>query len=144
MKKTRALSLIDVIFTASLLAVVFMILLSIFPTAMFSVRQTEHRLVAGGIAQAILDECRSGPFLRLATNQVVDATTMGPLGDVVRRCNHLGDDGMAYVPRLTVAASPTSTVPRNTLAQLTVEVSWHERGQTLKVTRILQVASLNR
>ena len=140
----RAFSLIEVMFTVSLLAVVFMILLSIFPTAMFSVRQTEHRLVAAGIAQAILDECRSGPFLPLATNQVIDSTSPGALGELLRRSNHLGDDGMEYVPRLTVGTSPTSSAPRSTLCQLTVLVSWHERGQTLAVTRILQLASINR
>ena len=142
--RRRGISLIDVVFTASLLAVVFMILLSIFPTAMFSVRQSEHRLVAGGIAQAILDECRAGPFSHLASDQSVDLTTTGALGDILRRSNHKGDDGMEYVPTLTVAPSPTSTVPRSTLAQLRAEVSWYERGQTRTVVRILQVASVNR
>lgn len=136
--------MLEVIFTASLLAIVFMVLLSIFPTAMFSVRQTEHRLTANNIAQAVLDGCRSGPFSNLVANQTVDLTTMGALGIILRRSNQQGDDKMVYTPVLKVAASPTSTVPRNTLCQLTVDVSWHERGQTLRVTRILQISALNR
>ncbi|ODT62143.1 hypothetical protein ABS71_16165 [bacterium SCN 62-11] len=138
------MTMLEVIFTASLLAIVFMVLLSIFPTAMFSVRQTEHRLTANNIAQAVLDGCRSGPFSNLVANQTVDLTTMGALGIILRRSNQQGDDKMVYTPVLKVAASPTSTVPRNTLCQLTVDVSWHERGQTLRVTRILQISALNR
>lgn len=144
MRRRLGLSLIDVVFSASLLAVVFMILMNIFPTAMFSVRQSEHRLVAGGIAQSILEECQSGPFTHLVANQNVDLTTPGPLGDILRRSNHKGDDGMDYVPTLAVANSPTSAVPRSTLAQLRVEVSWFERGQVRKLERILQVASISR
>lgn len=140
----RGLSLIEVIFTASLLALVFMVLLSIFPTAMFSVRQTEHRLTANGIAGAILDGCRSGPFTHLATNQTVDLTTPGALGDILRRSNLKGDDGMVFTPVLRVGPSPTSTVPRTTLCQLTVDVSWKERSRTPHITRTLQVSSLNR
>jgi len=140
----RGFSLIEVVFAASVLAVVFMILLSIFPTAMFSVRQTEHRFVAGGIAQAILDECRSGPFSFLATDQDVDETTVGPLGDMVRRSIHPGDDGVSYHATLRVGPSPTSSVPRTTLAYLQVQVRWHERGRDHVVQRSLQVAALNR
>jgi len=142
--KQRGLSLIEVIFTASLLAIVFMVLLSIFPTAMFSVRQTEHRLTANGIAGAILDGCRSGPFTNLATDQTVDLTTPGALGDILRRSNLKGDDGMVFTPTLQVGPSPTSTAPRTTLCQLTVDVSWKERSRTPDITRVLQVSSLNR
>lgn len=138
------MTLVEVIFTASLVAVAFMVLLSIFPTAMFSVRQTEHRLTANNIAQAVLDECRSGPFSHLKTDQDVDTTTPGALGDILRRSDQKGDDKMVFVPTLKVRASPTSTAPRTTLCQLTVEVAWRERGQAYQVTRVLQLSSLNR
>ncbi|MBS2035972.1 hypothetical protein JST97_13365 [bacterium] len=140
----RAMTLIEVIFTASLLAIVFMVLLSIFPTAMFSVRQTEHRLTANNIAQAILDECRSGPFSRLTTNTSVDLSTPGALGDVLRRSNQKGDDGMEFEPTMKVTGSPTSSAPRSTLCQLKVDVAWKERGQTFHVARVLQISALNR
>lgn len=140
----RGFSLIEVVFAASILAVVFMILLSIFPTAMLSVRQTEHRFVAGGIAQAILDECRSGPFSLLADDQDVDETTVGVLGDKLRRSIHRGDDGASYRATLRVGPSPTSSVPRRTLAHLQVQVTWRERGKDYTVQRSLQVASLSR
>lgn len=142
--RRRGLSLIDVIFTASLLAVVFMVLLSLLPTAMLSVRQTEHRLTAGALATAVLDECRSGPFELLATDQVVDLSTPGALGDILRRAPRKGSDAVEYLPVLRVAASPHSTVPRNALAFLTVEVRWRERGEDLRLSRELQVAKLNR
>ena len=142
--KRRALSLIEVIFTASLLAIVFMVLLSIFPTAMFSVRQTEHRLTAKGVAGAILGGCRCGPFTNLTTDQTVDLTTPGALGDILRRSNLKGDDGMIFTATLQVAPSPTSTAPRSTLCQLSVDVSWKERSRTPHITRVLQVSSLNR
>ena len=142
--KRRGMTLIEVIFTASLLAIVFMVLLSIFPTAMFSVRQTEHRLTANNIAQAVIDECRSGPFANLVPNATVDKTTPGALGDIVRRCDQKGDDKMDFETTLKVAASPTSTVPRNTLCLLTVDVAWRERGQIYHVNRMLQLSALNR
>lgn len=142
--KRAGFTLIEVIFTASLLALVFLVVLSIFPTAMFSVRQTEHRLTANNIAQAILDECRSGPFVNLRTDQSVDITTTSALGDVLRRCNQEGDDKMQFVPTLQVGPSPTSSAPRTTLCQLSVDISWSERGHTYHVNRILQVSSVNR
>jgi type II secretory pathway pseudopilin PulG len=143
--KRRAMTLIEVIFTASLLALVFMVLLSIFPTAMFAVRQTEHRLTANNIAQAILDECRSGPFSNLTADKNVDLTTPGALGDMLRRSNQKSDDGMDFQPTLVVSASPNSaTLARSTFCQLKVVVSWKERGQTFHIDRILQLSALNR
>lgn len=138
------MSLIEVIFTASLLAIVFMVLLSIFPTAMLSVRQTEHRLTANNIAQTIVDACRSGPFSNLSANTNVDLSSSGALGDILRRSNQRGDDGMVFEPTLQVSKSPTSSAPRSSLCQLKVEVSWKERGQTFHITRVLQLSSLNR
>lgn len=143
--KRRALTLVEVIFSASLLAMVFFLMLSLFPTAMFSIRQTEHRLTAAGIAQAILDECRAGTFKDLVNNASVDLTTNGRLGDILRRSNRIGDDRMEYEPKLTVGNSPTAGgVPRDTLCLVTVEVSWRERGQQLRVTRSLQISGVNR
>ncbi|MFN8613053.1 MAG: hypothetical protein U0931_36280 [Vulcanimicrobiota bacterium] len=139
------MTLIEVVFTASLLAIVFMVLLSIFPTAMFSVRQTEHRLTANNIAQAVLDECRSGPFANLVTDCSVDLSTPGALGDILRRSQQKGDDGMVFEPTLVVSKSPVSpTLPRATICQLKVEVSWKERGQNFHISRVLQLSSLNR
>ena len=139
------MTLIEVIFTASLLALIFMVLLSIFPTAMFSVRQTEHRLTANNIAQAIIDECRSGPFTNLTTDKTVDLTTPGTLGDILRRSNQKGDDGMDFQPTLVVSGSPYSaTLPRNGFCQIKVDISWKERGQTFHINRVLQLSSVNR
>ena len=142
--RPRGMTLIEVIFTASLLALVFMVLLSIFPTAMFSVRQTEHRLTANNIAQAVIDECRSGPFARLVADATVDKTTPGPLGDILRRSDQKGDDKMEFETTLRVSSSPTASVPRNTLCLVAVEVAWKERGQTYQVQRRLQLSALNR
>lgn len=140
----RGVTLVEVIFTASLVALAFMVLLSIFPTAMFSVRQTEHRLTANNIAQGVLDGCRSGPFRNLITDQDVDTSTPGALGDILRSSDQKGDDKMDFVPTLKVRASPTSTAPRSTLCQLTVNVAWRERGRSYEVTRVLQLSSVNR
>jgi hypothetical protein len=140
----RGLSLVDVIFTASLLALVFMVLMSIFPTAMFSVRQTEHRQVAASVALAVIDECRSGPFLPLASNGNYDVSSAGPLGDYLRRQRLTGADGLDYVPSLSVTAVNGSSVPRESLAQITVTVRWKEKGRDLDLVRTLAVAALNR
>lgn len=145
MRKTRrGLSLVDVVFTASLLAIVFMVLLSLLPAAMLSIRQTEHRLTAGSLAQHVLDECRSRPFSLLAANQVVDITTAGPLGDILRQLPTRGDDAVEFATTLKVEDSPHSTVPRDTLAMVTVEVKWHERGQDWTLERTAEIAKINR
>lgn len=147
MRRARlGLSMLDVVFTASLLAVVFMVLLSLLPTALLSTRQTEHRLLAGSLAVAILDECRSRPFELIASDQVVDLTTAGALGDILRRSPRKADDSVEFAPVLTVGPCPHSGAPRNSLAQLSVTVRWRERNQPqpFELTRVLQVARLNR
>lgn len=142
--RRRGLSLIDVVFTASLLAIVFMIILSLLPTAMYSVRQSEHRLQASALCLAILDECRAGPFSRLQSDTSADASTPGPLGDLIRRNQRPGDDGTVYTAHLEVGPAPHSSVPRSTLATVQVEVRWRERGQTLQIGRTTQISALNR
>jgi hypothetical protein len=150
--KRRGLSLVDVIFTASLLAVIFMVMMSLLPTAILSVKQTQHRLEANTLAGTILDECRSGAFENLLINYdvdpnspfTVDLTTPGALGDVLRRTPRRNHYGVEYTPRIVLAKSPTSTLPRGMLAQVRVEVRWRERNQEFEVVRILQIAKVNR
>lgn len=140
----RGLSLLEVVFTASLLAVVLMILMNIIPTAMLSVRKSEHRVVAQTVAQAVLDECRAAPFSRLVSNQSLNTASPGPLGDLLRRCKQEGNDHVVFEPRLVVSSVSGTTVPRDSLCQLEVTVTWKYRDETYLVERRLRLSSLSR
>jgi Tfp pilus assembly protein PilV len=140
----RGLSLLEVVFTASLLAVVLMVLMNVIPTAMLSVRKSEHRVLAQTVAQAVVDECRAAPFSRLVSNQSVNTSTAGPLGDMLRRCKQEGTDHVVFEPRLVLSTVPGTTVPRDSLCQVDVTVSWKYRDDTYSVERRLRLSSLPR
>jgi uncharacterized protein (TIGR02598 family) len=140
----RGLSLLEVVFTASLLAIVVMVLMNVIPTAMLSVRKSEHRVVAQTVAQAVVDECRAAPFSRLLNDQSVSAATPGALGDILRRCRQEGNDHVVFEPRLVVGTVSGTAAPRDTLCQLQVTVSWKYRDDTYSLERSLRVSSLSR
>ncbi|HEY4002564.1 MAG TPA: prepilin-type N-terminal cleavage/methylation domain-containing protein [Candidatus Xenobia bacterium] len=58
----RGFSLVEVIFAASLLSLVMLMMFNLYPTSLLTIRQAEHRLQANSLAQAVLESYRAGPF----------------------------------------------------------------------------------
>ncbi|MEW6278458.1 MAG: hypothetical protein AB1758_07555 [Candidatus Eremiobacterota bacterium] len=139
----RGMSLAELILTATLLALIFIFLLNILPTTMMSIRQAEHRIRASAVAQAILDECASGPFRDLQANATYIPGSPGPLGAMLGRQDLRMDDGVVLQPTLEVSAGAAG-VPRDRLARVRVIVTWQERGRQLRVIRELKISCLQR
>ncbi|MHB2019229.1 MAG: type IV pilus modification PilV family protein [Candidatus Xenobia bacterium] len=65
--RRQGFSLIEVIFAASLLSLVMLMMFNLYPSSLLTIRQAEHRLEATALAQSILEQYRAGPFSTLTT-----------------------------------------------------------------------------
>ncbi len=140
--KRSGVSLVELIFTATLLSLVFMVLLSLLPSSLMSIRQGEHRLHANALAQAILDECASGPFSYLELDRTYLPTSPGPLGQMLQRQMLRLDDGTVFEPTLEVSGVPG--FPRTSLAHVRLTLTWKEKTSRPVVVRELDISSVLR
>lgn len=133
----RGFSLVEVIFAASLLSLVMLMMFNLYPSSLLTIRQAEHRLQATAKAQAILEQDRAGSFtvLQSATASPTQALFVltptptctgydnGTKSYVVADGN---DNGTYYLAERTVATpTPEGATPR--LLSDTVTVYWNER-----------------
>lgn len=140
--RPRGVSLVELIFTATLLSLVFLVLLSLLPSSLMSVRQGEHRLHANALAQAILDECASGPFADLEVDRTYLPTSPGPLGQMLQRQQLRLDDGTVFEPTLEVSGVPG--IARTSLARVRITLTWKEKTSRPVVVRELEISSILR
>jgi len=144
MNPRRGASMLEVIFAASLLAIVFMVLLSVLPSSLFALRKGEHRAQALALAMGVLQECRSGPFSRLQSDGVFTPLSGPPLGPLLQRHMPVSSDGMQYEVELQIG-NPGAGLPRNLLALARVRVRWNEpRGGPQLLERSLEIARQQR
>jgi Tfp pilus assembly protein PilV len=128
MKHRRGLSLVEVIFAATLIGLIIMVMMSILPSAMLGVRKVEHRTKAGSLAQSLLEEKRAGPFSSLdippAQTRITDS------------------DGTVYDISYVTLTRPSSDPAR--LKGMRIVVSWSEREITQSVMRELWLCNIPR
>jgi Tfp pilus assembly protein PilV len=121
------MSLIEVIFAATFLCLIFMAMINILPLATFAIKRTEHRINASAIAQSRLEEKRAGPFSQIDPQPVTTQVT--------------GPDNTVYTV-LYEAPAMDSTVDATKLRRIVVTVSWKEREITLSVTREMYLCNV--
>ncbi|MGV8119556.1 MAG: hypothetical protein AB2L14_07335 [Candidatus Xenobiia bacterium LiM19] len=125
----RGMSLIEVIFAATFLCLIFMAMINILPLATFAIKRTEHRINASAIAQSVLEERRAGPFSSIDSQP---ATTQ-----------QIGDDKTVYTI-LYEAPPMDSTVDSTKLRRIVVTVTWKERGIDLSVMREMYLCNFTK
>lgn len=133
----RGFSLMEVVLAASLLSLVFLFMLDIFPASLLGVHKGEHRLDASAQAEDILDACRASPFASLQPGSY----TVGSPGGWPMARETLAD-GTVLTPALAISTVPGFDPKR--LLQLTVTVRWNQRRVAEHYTQVLQVANLKR
>ncbi|MHC9537942.1 MAG: hypothetical protein AB9903_00330 [Vulcanimicrobiota bacterium] len=116
----RGMSLIEVIFAATFLCLIFMAMINILPLATFAIKRTEHRLNASSIAQSVLEERRAGSFSSIDSQP---ATTLVK-----------GNDDIVYTVRYEAPAMEAK-VDSTKLRRIVVTVTWKERDINLSVMR---------
>ncbi|HXE71439.1 MAG TPA: hypothetical protein VNO81_02165 [Candidatus Nitrosotenuis sp.] len=144
--KKRGLSLLELVVTASLVTMIFVLMMNIFPSGMVAMRQADHRLAAQAKCRELLDFCQAGGFAPLATDGTYTPEEPGFLA------GHLEpvvlDDQVVLRPTVTVSAAPPPAgqppAPRGNLALVTVKVEWRERGRLLQVVQELRVSRIRR
>lgn len=140
MKRRLGLSLLELVFAIAVLVMVFFALMSLFPTMIFSIHQSEHRMQANSLGQLVLDQCNAGPFSNLVPG-VYSASAPGPLGPILN--NVTLTDQTVLVPQVTIQSGPSATTA-NLLRCVTVNVTWTERSRDLVLTRYRQISNLSR
>jgi len=121
------MSLIEVIFAATFLCLIFMAMINILPLATFAIKRTEHRINASAIAQSKLEEIRAKPFSQI-DSQPATAKVKGP-------------DETEYTVKYEAPAMETG-IDATKLRRIVVTVSWKEREITLSVTREIYLCNV--
>lgn len=124
MMRRRGISLLEVVFSLFLVALVILVLTNLFPTSALAVRRAENRVQADLLAEAITAEQASRPFEELVVSPERD------LGPAQR-------EGVRLLPSLEVFQPPESQ-PEH-LRGLRVTVRWTERGAVRSVVHELWV-----
>lgn len=135
----RGASLVELVLTISLLAVVFLLILNLVPSVIFGGVEARHRLQAGQIAGELLDTCAARPFtaLQLGTyNPTNPGRLAGYLNDVTT------DDQVTFHPEVTIS-SVTGLDPKH-LKRVRATVRWRERNKDLHVARVRSVSGIRR
>jgi hypothetical protein len=135
----RGASLVELVLTISLLAIVFLVILNLVPSVIFGGVEARHRLLAGQIAGEILDTCAAGPFsnLQIGTYSPSNPGRLaGYLNDVT------SEDQVVFRPEVTVAAV-SGLQPKHVKRVLAV-VRWKERNKELHVARVRSISGVRR
>lgn len=117
----RGATLMEVLLAFTLTALVVILVLNIFPSAMATVARAEQRQVAGNLAESLLERKAALPF-----DQV-------PVGLVE-------DGGTDYRTHLEVG--PVGSEDPLFLRQVTVTVTWSAKGRVLQLQRALWIHRL--
>lgn len=114
MRHLRGATLMEVLLAFTLTALLLVLILNLFPSAMATVRRAEQRQVAGNLAESLLERKASLGFDRLPVGTLEDTP---------------GDFRVRF--EVTAVANED---PRF-LRALTVSVNWTDRGRALQVQR---------
>jgi Tfp pilus assembly protein PilV len=129
-RSPRGLSLIEVIFAATLIGMLMIFLICLFPSSVMAIRHAEHRIKALHLAQSYLEEKRYGAFSELyaAPEDLYDV---------------MGDDGTVYHPCDYECFDIYDADPAH-LKGIRVTVTWKETSSDYSITQELHVFSLQR
>ena len=135
----RAFTLLEVLFSASFLAFFFFAIISLYPSTIFSVKQSEHRLAANALAQEMLDQCSAGPYSSL----VAGTWTAAAPGRLTFIADRKLADQTVLRPVVTVAEGPTPNT-RARVREVTATVNWLERNRPQTLVRFRSIANVRR
>lgn len=120
--RNRGFSLIEVLMAMVVLAVAFLALIQIFPSAYLTVYRSKDQLVAVQLAQCFMDETRAGPYALMAASAQYDIPVESVMNDVTTSVTY----------HVVVDVSPVSpagsTLPNSDLARIRVSVQWPQKS----------------
>lgn len=129
MKRGAGLSLLEVVVATSLLSLVAILVLNLFPSVILGMHRSHLANQAERVAHSELSRARLASF----TSHIVGSVTTLPVVRV---------NGVEFTPELRVEA-PSQGAPQR-LKVLKVVVSWSERGRDHQVTREVWVSRVQR
>lgn len=116
MRKHAGISLVETIFALGLVALVVILVVDLYPSAMATLRQAERQSVATNLASSVLDQEMALPFTQLTVgSQTLPAQVT---------------DGITYTPRVEIfnyQPAVTPAVDSNRLIGVRVIVDWEYR-----------------
>lgn len=134
----RGISLVELVLSFSLLAMVFLVVLNLVPMVVFGELEARHRLLALNRAGELLDTCSAGPFSHLQPG-TYDAAAPGPM---IGYLNDFTEDSITYRSILDVENVP-GILPKHA-KRVKVRVVWEERRKSLQVARVRTISAIRR
>ena len=113
MRASRGITLIEMLVSFSLVLLLCIFVLNLFPSSLIALRHSETRLEAQRLAEATLEQAKATNF----SNWTVGSSTTCPVQTL---------NGVVYTPVLQVQAVPGYNP--STLKSLQVSVSWIGRN----------------
>jgi prepilin-type N-terminal cleavage/methylation domain-containing protein len=125
---SRGFTLIELIFTATLLGIIIVAFFNLLPGSLMAIRHAEHRIEATSFAESILEVKRTGPF------STIEEAPTAP--------HFMGNDGTMYqydyLPLYFTGADTKY------LKGMRVTVTWKEKQSEFSLTRELYVSSIKK
>lgn len=137
--RRRGLTLAELTLTASLLAIVFLVILNLVPSAIYSGVESRHRLDAQALAGQLLDTCSARPFSKLQVG-TYDPTSPGNLAGYL--VDVTTSDQVVLQPRVDI--SLVTGVAADKLKKVKVTVVWRERNRQCRSVRVRQISCVRR
>ncbi|GEM_PF-2588067 len=127
-RDSDAFTLVEVLFAAALISLIMMILFTLLPSGVLMARRGAHNLKAVCIAQALLEEKRSGPYndLYALPTDFSDKT---------------GEDGTVYHPHDYEVLAVKDADPE-VVKTLRIHVTWKEKDKEYTVFQELYVTKV--
>lgn len=118
----RGFSLIEVLIAMVVLAVAFLALIQIFPSAYLTVYRSKDQLVAVQLAQCYMDETRALPYAQMASSAQYDIPVESVMNDVTT--------SVTYHVVVDVSPASPAGVPLadSDLARIRVLVQWPQKS----------------
>jgi len=123
--RSGGLSLIELIITSALLGFILVILFSIYPNSILTIRHAENRLKAAMIAQSLLEQKKAAPFSQIEAKPDTSVLSSEELA--------------AYTPEFECYNIPTADSSK--LRKIRIVVTWKERDNACSVYKECYVCS---
>ena len=127
--RQRGHSLLEIVVCISLLSMVIVLVMNLFPVALTTLRHAENKYQASNLAKSVLDDWSSRPFASL---------TPGTLQNL----NAVPVEGGVLQPVLEIYNVPKSDP--NYLRSIRVDVGWSEKSSPYHTVQELWVHNITR
>lgn len=127
--KSRGFTLMEAILSITLIGIIFVLALNLYPASVLTIRQSEQKLRADTVARSLLESYASQPFSELVVGSSVSLTAQEW-------------NGVTYQPVLRILNPPEGNAEY--VKDVEIQVHWQVRKVPRSVTHRLAIARVRR